>query len=148
MFQSYLSEYSILEVETFRMYFHMIELSAYERRRFGHMRVSLDWTSNLIFFSNFHFFSPAWVTRLGVPANVRNFKLLVRTVHTYTYHPCKNERLAMSSVAILSYQIWGNIGQILEFAGQIAIYKVVPCFNHISQSIQSWRLKLLECISI
>ena len=107
MFQSYLSEYPILEVETFRMYFHMHELSAYVRRRYGHMRVSLDWTSNLISFSNFHFFSPAWVTRLGVPANVRNSKLLVRTVHTYTYHPCKNERLAMSSVAILSYQIWG-----------------------------------------
>ena len=35
-------------------------------------------------------------------ANVRNSKLLVRTVHTYTYHPCKNERLAMSSVAILN----------------------------------------------
>ena len=107
MFQSYLSECSILEVETFRRYSHLIELSAYVRRRFGHMRVSLDWTSNLIFFSNFHFFSPAWVTCLGVPANVRNFKLLVRTAHTYTYHPCKNERLAMSSVAILSYQIWG-----------------------------------------
>ena len=70
------------------------------------MRIILDGTSKLIFFSNFPFFSPAWVTRIGVPANVRNFKLLVRTVHTYTYHPCKNEGLAMSSVAILSYQIW------------------------------------------
>ena len=70
------------------------------------MRVSLDWTSNLIFFSNFHFFSPEWVTRLVVPANVRNSKLLVRAVHTYTYHPWKNERLAMSSVAILNCQIW------------------------------------------
>ena len=55
------------------------------------MRVSRDGTSNSIFFSNFYFFSPAWVTRLGVPANVMNFKLLVRTVHTYTYHSCKNE---------------------------------------------------------
>ena len=107
MFQSYLSEYSILEVETFRMYFYMIELSAHVRRRYGHMRVSLDGTSNLILFSNFHFFSPAWVTRLGVTANVRNITLLVRTVHTYTYHPCKNEILAMSSVAILNCQIWG-----------------------------------------
>ena len=78
------------------------------------MRVSRDGISNSIFFSNFHFFSPAWVTRLGVPANVRNkfgcnvnFRLLVRTVHTYTYHPCKHERLAMSSVAILNCQIWG-----------------------------------------
>ena len=70
------------------------------------MRISLDGTSNLIFFSNFHFFSPAWVTRLGVTANVRNSKLLVRTVHTYTYHPCKNEGLAMSSVAILNCQMW------------------------------------------
>ena len=70
------------------------------------MRVSLDGTSNLIIFSNFHFFSPAWVTRLGVTANVRNFKLLVRTVHTDTYHPWKNEGLAMSSVAILNCQIW------------------------------------------
>ena len=70
------------------------------------MRVSLDGTSKLIIFSNFHFFSPAWVTRLGVPANVMNFKLLVRTVHTYTYHSCKNEGLAMSSVAILNCQIW------------------------------------------
>ena len=84
MFQQYLSEYSILEVETFWMYSYMIELSAQVRRRYGHMRVSLDGTSNLILFSNFHFFSPAWVTRLGVTANVRNFKLLVRTVHTYT----------------------------------------------------------------
>ena len=107
MFQSYLSEYSILEVETFRMYSYMIELSAQVRRRYGHMRVSLDGTSNLIFFSNFHFFSPAWVTRLGVTANVRNFTLLVRTVHTYTYHPCKNERLAMSSIDILNCQSWG-----------------------------------------
>ena len=73
-----------MEVETFRMYSYMIELSAQVRRRYGHMRVSLDGTSNLILFSNFHFFSPAWVTRLGVTANVRNFKLLVRTVHTYT----------------------------------------------------------------
>ena len=64
------------------------------------MRVSRDPTSNSIFFSNFHFFSPAWVTRLGVTANVGNFKLLLRTVHTHTYHPCKNERLAMYSVAI------------------------------------------------
>ena len=106
------------------------------------MRVSRDGTSNSIFFLNFHFFSPAWVTRLGVPANVMNFKLLVRTVHTYTYHSCKNEGLAMSSVAILTVKFGCNIGQILEFAGQIAIYKVGPCFNHISQSIQSGRLKL------
>ena len=106
MFQSYLSEYSILEVETFWMYSYMIELFAHVRRRYGHMRVSLDGTSKLILFSNFHFFSPAWVTRLGVTANVRNFKLLVRTVHTYTYHPCKNEGLAMSSVAILNCQSW------------------------------------------
>ena len=70
------------------------------------MRVSLDGTSKLIIFSNFHFFSPAWVTRLGVTANVRNSKLLMRTVHTYTYHPCKNEGLAMSSVAILNGQMW------------------------------------------
>ena len=57
MFQSYLSEYSILEVETFRMYFHMIELSAHVRRRYGHMRVSLDGTSKLIiFFQIFIFF--------------------------------------------------------------------------------------------
>ena len=35
MFQSYLSEYSILEVETFRMYSYMIELSAHVRRRYG-----------------------------------------------------------------------------------------------------------------
>ena len=38
-------------------------------------------------FQIFIFFSPAWVTHLGVTANVRNFKLLVRTVHTYTCHP-------------------------------------------------------------
>ena len=84
MFQQYLSEYSILEVETFWVYSYMVELSTQVRRRYGHMRVSLDGTSNLILFSNFHFFSPAWVTRLGVTANVRNITLLVRTVHTYT----------------------------------------------------------------
>ena len=43
-------------------------------------------------FQIFIFFHLPWVTRLGVPANVRNSKLLVRTVHTYTYHPCKNEK--------------------------------------------------------
>ena len=63
MFQSYLSEYSILEVETFRMYFHMIELSAHVRRRYGHMRVSLDGTSKLIFFFKFSFF----LTCMGDP---------------------------------------------------------------------------------
>ena len=57
MFQSYLSEYSILEVETFRMYSYMIELSAQVRRRYGHMRVSLDGTSNLIFYFKFSFLS-------------------------------------------------------------------------------------------
>ena len=56
MFQPYLSEYSILEVETFRMYSYMIELSAHVRRRYGHMRVSLDGTSNFIFFFKFSFF--------------------------------------------------------------------------------------------
>ena len=106
MFQQYLSEYSILEVETFWMYSYMIELSAHVRRRYGHMRVSLDGTSKLIFIFKLSFLSPAWVTRLGVTANVRNFKLLLRTVHTYTYHPCKNEGLAMSSVAILNCQSW------------------------------------------
>ena len=141
MFQQYLSEYSILEVETFRMYSYMIELSAHVRRRYGHMRVSLDGTSKL-----FSFLSPAWVTRLGVTANVRNFKLLLRTVHTYTYHPCKNEGLAMSNSHLNCFGC--NIGQILEFAGQIAIYKGGPCFNNISQSIQSWRLKLSGCIPI
>ena len=50
MFQSYLSEYSILEVETFRRYSHMIELSTHVRRRYDRMRVSLDGTSKLIFF--------------------------------------------------------------------------------------------------
>ena len=65
-------------------------------------------TGHQIRFSfKFSFFSPAWVTRLGVPANVTNTKLLVRTVHAYTYHPCKNERLAMASVAILNCQNWG-----------------------------------------
>ena len=54
----------------------------------------------------FIFFHLHGVTRLGVTANVRNSKLLMRTVHTYTYHPCKNEGLAMSSVAILNGQMW------------------------------------------
>ena len=107
MFQAYLSVYSILQVETFRMYSYTMELSAHVRRRYGPMRVSVEGTSKLIFFSNFHFFSPAWVTRLGVTANVRNFKLLVPTVHTCTYHPCMHEGLAMSSVAILICQSWG-----------------------------------------
>ena len=33
MFQSYLSEYSILEVETFRRYSHLIELSAISKEK-------------------------------------------------------------------------------------------------------------------
>ena len=55
-FNQYLSEYSILEVETFWMYSYMIELSAHVRRRYGHMRVSLDGTSKLIFIFKFSFF--------------------------------------------------------------------------------------------
>ena len=106
MFQSYLSEYSILKVETLRIYFHMIELSAYVRR--SHMRSALD-----IKFA---------MTRLGVPANVRNFKV-------------RSQEYLMSSVAILTIKFGCNIGQILEFAGKIAIYKG-GCFNHISQSVQ------------
>ena len=70
------------------------------------MRVSLDRTSNLKFISDFQFFLPAWVTRVGVTATFGNFKLLVCIVHTYTYQPWKNEGLAMSSVAILNCQTW------------------------------------------
>ena len=65
MFQQYLSEYSILEVETFRMYSYMIELSAHVRRRYGHMRVSLDGTSKLIFFQIFIFFTCMGYTPRG-----------------------------------------------------------------------------------
>ena len=63
MFQQYLSEYSILEVETFWMYSYMIELSAHVRRRYGHMRVSLDGTSKLIFYFKLSFLS----TCMGYP---------------------------------------------------------------------------------
>ena len=64
--------------------------------------IKFDFLFKFSFFFHLH-----GVTRLGVTANVRNFKLIVRTVHTYTYHPCKHERFAMSSVAILNCQIWG-----------------------------------------
>ena len=57
------------------------------------MRVILDGTSALKYISNFEIFWPEWVTRLGVTDGFGNFKLLVRTLLTCAYQPCKNEGL-------------------------------------------------------
>ena len=45
----FLKEYCSYRVETFRRYSSMTELSAHLIRRYGRMRVILDWTSKLKF---------------------------------------------------------------------------------------------------
>ena len=104
-------------VETFRMYFYMTVPSAHSIRRYGRMRVILDGTSNLKFISNFKFFWPAWVTHLGVTDGFGNCKLLVRTLHTCAYQPCKNEGLSFNSRSILNCQIWVPYWEHFEIYG-------------------------------
>ena len=89
------------------------------------MRVIQDGTSNLKFISNFKSFCSAWMTRLGVTDGFGNCKLLVRTLHACAHQPCKNESLTFKSRSILNCQIGYNIGKILKFTGQIAIFKGV-----------------------
>ena len=75
------------------------------------------------------------MTRLRVTDGFGNFKLLVRTLPTCAYQPCKNEGLTFNSRSILNCQIGYNIGKILKFAGQIALLKGDAYFNDFSQSI-------------
>ena len=54
---------------------------------------------------------------------------------TCAYQPCKNESLTFNSRSILNCQIGCNIGKILKFTGQIALFKEGAYFNDFSQSI-------------
>ena len=133
-------------VEAFRIYSYMIEPSAHLIRRYGRMRVIQDGTSNLKFISNFKSFWPAWVTRLGVTDGFWNFKLLVRTLHTCAYLPCKNESLTLTADPYLTVKIGCNIGEILKFTGQIALFKGGAYFNDFLKSIVATGVKRTGCI--
>ena len=122
-------------VESFRILSYMIEPSAHLIRRYGRKRVILDGTSNLKYISNFKSFWPAWVTRLGVTDGFGNFKLLVRTLHTCAYQPCKNESLTLTADPYLTVKFGWNIEKILKFTGQIALFKEGAYFNDFWQSI-------------
>ena len=73
--------------------------------------------------------------RLGVTDWCGNFKLLVRTLHTCAYQPCKNGSLTFKSRSIFNCQIGCNVGKILKFTGQIALFKGGACFNDFLKSI-------------
>ena len=64
-----------------------------------------------------------------------NFKLLVRTLHTCAYQPCKNESLTLTADPYLTVKIRCNIGEILKFTGQITLFKGGACFNDFLKSI-------------
>ena len=70
----------------------------------------------------------------GVTDGFGNFKLLVRTLHTGAYQPCKNESLFIA-IPYLTVKFGYNIGKILKFTGQIALFKGGAYFNDFSQSI-------------
>ena len=70
------------------------------------------------------------MTRLGVTEGFGNFKLLVRTLQTCAYQPCKNEGLTFNSRSILNCQIWVQNRGNFEFKGGGC-----ACFNDFSKSI-------------
>ena len=122
-------------VETFSMYSYIIVPSAHSIKRYGRMRVILDGTSSLKFISNFKFFWSAWVTHLGVTEGFGNFKLLVRTLHTCAYHPCKNEGLSFNSLSILNCQNWVQYRENFEIYGSNCPIQGGACFNDFPYSI-------------
>ena len=73
--------------------------------------------------------------RLGVTDGFGNFNLLVRTLHTCAYQPCKNESLTLTADPYLTVKFGWNIEKILKFTGQIALFKEGACFNDFSKSI-------------
>ena len=135
MFQWFLKEYCSYGVELFSMYACFKERSAHLIRRYGRMRVILDGTSALKFISNFEFFWPAWVTSLGVTGRFGNFKLLVRTLLTCAYHPCKNEGLTFNTRSILNCQ--NRVQYRLNFKnyGSNCPIQGGACFNDFSKNI-------------
>ena len=63
---------------------------------------------------------------LGVTDGFGNFKLLVRTLHTCAYQPCKDEGLSFNSRSILNCQnLVPYRENFLKFTGQIALFKGV-----------------------
>ena len=125
----------------------MIEPSAHLIRPYGRKRVILDGTSNMKFISNFKSFWPAWVTRLGVTDGFGNYQLLVWTLRTCAYQPCKNESLTLTADPYLTVKIGCNIGKILKFTGQIALFKGGAYFNDFLKSIVATGFKTFRMYS-
>ena len=72
---------------------------------------------------------------LGVTDGFGNFNLLVRTLLTCAYQPCKNEGLTFNSRSILNCQIWVQSGQNFEIYGSNCPIHGGACFNDFSKSI-------------
>ena len=87
------------------------------------------------------------MTRLGVTDGFGNFKLLVRTLPTCVYQPCKNEGLTLIADPYLTVKFGCNIGKILKFTGQIALFKGGECLNDFSQSIVATGLETFRIYS-
>ena len=75
------------------------------------------------------------MTRLGVTDGFGNFKLLVRTLPTCVYQPCKNEGLTFNSRSILNCQIWVQYRENFEIYGSNCPIQGGACLNDFSQSI-------------
>ena len=74
--------------------------------------------------------------RLGVTDGFGNYKLLVRTLHTSAYRPCKNEGITFDSRSTLNCQIWVKYRENFEIYGSnCPIQGGGACFNDFSQSI-------------
>ena len=87
------------------------------------------------------------MTRLGVTEGFGNFKLLVRTLHTCAYQPCKNEGLTFNSRSILNCQIWVQYRENFEIYGSNCPIQGGACFNDFSQSIVATGVETFRILS-
>ena len=88
------------------------------------------------------------MTSLGVTDGFGNFKLLVRTLHTCAYQPCKNEGLPFNSRFILNCQIWVQYRQNFEIYGaNCPIQGGGACFNDSSQCIVATGVETFRILS-
>ena len=75
------------------------------------------------------------MTRLGVTDGFGNFNLLLRTLHTVAWQPCKNESLTFNNRSILNCQIWVKYRENIEIYWPNCPIQGVACFNDFSKSI-------------
>ena len=84
---------------------------------------------------------------LGVTDGFGNFNLLVRTLLTCAYKPCKNEGFTFNSRSILNCQIWVQYRQNFKNYGSNCPIQGGACFNDFSKSIVATGVKLFRMYS-